>query len=67
MPRRNTGQIYTVNVYEKGQDTIALVWEGKATNLTDAFTQARDAYDPRRFHGTLRTLLVGRRDHDKAA
>jgi len=67
MPRRNTGQIYTVNVYEKGKDEIALVWEGQASNITDAFTQARDAYDPRRFAGTLTTLLVGRRDNDEAA
>ena len=66
MPRRNTGQIYTVNVYEKGKDE-AYVWEGQATNLTDAFAQARHAYDPRRVAGTLTTLLVGRRDNDEAA
>lgn len=55
-------RIYTVNVYAKGSDDAVMVWEGRATNLTDAFAQARHAYAPFMHNSVMTTLLVGRRD-----
>ena len=44
-----TGRLYLVQMKPKGKppgDEEVMVWEGRATNITDAFTQARTALAP---------------------
>lgn len=63
MRRLDTGSIYTINVYKKDSDEVVHIWKGRATNVMDAFRQARHEYDPHRWAGMLKTLLVERQDN----
>jgi hypothetical protein len=58
--------IYKVNLYPKGKEhePPALVWEGNAPNLVDAFAQTRHAYNSMIHNSATTTLLVEKRDYD---
>ena len=58
--------IYKVNVYPKGKEhePPALVWEGDAPCLMDAFAQARRAWNQFPVNSASLTLLESKRDYE---
>lgn len=58
----NVARLYVVDVQFKGDPPGRRTWAGRATNVTDAFDQARRWYDSKKDWKMFRCQVISVRD-----